>query len=60
MDRGKDDHVRFHSLYRDPDTTEIAVASTDDYLNIAPNPIDDAFGYLINQEIENDMGGLGK
>jgi predicted ATPase len=60
MDRGKDDHVRFHSLYRDPDTAEIAVASTDDYLNIAPNPIDDAFGYLINQEIENDMGGLGK
>lgn len=60
MDRGKDDHVRFHSLYRDPNTAEIAVASTDDYLNIAPNPIDDAFGYLINQEIENDMGGLGK
>jgi predicted ATPase len=60
MDRGKDDHVRFHSLYRDPDTAEIAMASTDDYLNIAPNPIDDAFGYLINQEIENDMGGLGK
>ncbi len=60
MDRGKDDHVRFHSLYRDPNTAEIAVASTDDYLNIAPNPIDDAFGYLINQEIENDMSGLGK
>lgn len=60
MDRGKDDHVRFHSLYRDPNTAEIAVASTDDYLNIAPNPIDDAFGYLINQEIENDLGGLGK
>ncbi|MBV6446595.1 ATP-binding protein [Nitrosomonas sp.] len=60
MDKGKEDHVRFHSLYRDPETSEIKVASTDDYLNITPNPIDEAFGYLINQEIENDMGGLGK
>jgi hypothetical protein len=60
MDKGKDDHVRFHSLYRDADTAEIKVASTEDYLKITPNPIDEAFGFLINQEIENDMGGLGK
>lgn len=60
MDKGKDDHVRFHSLYRDPETSEIKVASTADYLKITPNPIDEAFGFLINQEIENDMGGLGK
>ena len=60
MDKGKDDHVRFHSLYRDADTSEIKVASTEDYLKITPNPIDEAFGFLINQEIENDMGGLGK
>lgn len=60
MDKGKDDHVQFHSLYRDPDTSEIRITSTDNYLKITPNPIDDAFGYLINQEIENDMGGLGK
>lgn len=60
MDSGKDDHVRFHSLYRAPDTSEIKIASTDDYLAITPNPIDEAFGFLINQEIENDMGGLGK
>lgn len=59
MDKGKDDHVRFHSLYR-ADTSEINVASTEDYLQITPNPIDEAFGFLINQEIENDMGGLGK
>ncbi|MFH0725175.1 MAG: AAA family ATPase [Pseudomonadota bacterium] len=59
-DKGKEDHVRFHSLYRDPVTSEIKVASTEDYLKITPNPIDEAFGFLINQEIENDMGGLGK
>ncbi|MDI6002279.1 AAA family ATPase [Cobetia marina] len=59
-DEGKEDHVRFHSLYRDSDTSEIKVSSTDDYHDISPNPIDEAFGFLINQEIENDMGGLDK
>ncbi len=60
MEKGKGDQVRFFSLYRDAPTLEIKASETDDYLAITPNPIDDAFGYLINQEIENDMGGLGK
>lgn len=60
MDKGKEDHVRFHSLYSDPGSGEIKIAFTDDYLTITPNPIDEAFGFLINQEIENDMGSLGK
>lgn len=60
MDKGKEDYVRFHSLHHDQKTSEIKVASTEDYLKITPNPIDEAFGYLINQEIEKDMGGLGK
>ena len=60
MDAGKDDLVHFHSLYHDADTYEIRAASTEDYLKITPNPIDEAFGFLINQEIENDMGDLGK
>ncbi|MER9202956.1 AAA family ATPase [Mesorhizobium sp. M0933] len=59
-DDGKEDHIRFHSLYRDLKASEIRISSTDEYLAITPNPIDDAFGYLIDQEIENDMGGLGK
>jgi hypothetical protein len=60
MDKGKGDQVKFFSLYRDVSTQEVKVAKTGDYLAIEPNPIDDAFGYLINQEIENDMGSLGK
>ncbi|HHK0662500.1 TPA: ATP/GTP-binding protein [Pseudomonas aeruginosa] len=60
MDKGKGDQVRFFSLYRDASTLEVMSTKTDDYLAINPNPIDDAFGYLINQEIENDMGELGK
>ena len=60
LDKGKEDHVRFHSLFRDSESKQIKVSSVDDYLDIAPNPIDEAFGFLINQEIENDMGDLGK
>ena len=60
MDKSKDDHACFHSLFRDPNTSEIKVASTENYLKIHPNPIDEAFGSLIDQEIENDMADLGE
>jgi len=60
MDAGKNDQVRFHSLFYDPDSSKIAVYSTDDYLNIAPNSIDEAFSELISHEIVKDMGELGK
>ena len=60
MDESKGDHVCFHSLYRDPNTSEIKATSTEDYLKIHPNSIDEAFGSLIDQEIENDMADLGK
>ncbi len=60
MDKGQGDQVKFFSLYRDASTNVVKSSETNDYLHIAPNPIDDAFGFLINQEIENDMGGLGK
>lgn len=60
IDSGKGDHVRFFSLYRDMKTHSITTSRTDDYLSITPNPIDDAFGYLLDQVITNDMGELGK
>jgi hypothetical protein len=60
MDKGKGDQVKFFSLYRDASTNVVRSSETNDYQHIAPNPIDDAFGILINQEIENDMAGLGK
>ncbi len=57
MDKG--DKVRFHCLYRDPETAEVAINTTEEYLKIHPNAIDDAFGDLVGQQIQNDMGGLG-
>jgi len=59
-EKSKGDHILFHTLYREPETMEIRLSSTEDYLDIKPNPIDDAFGDLIDQDIEKDMGGLGK
>lgn len=59
-DYNKGDHVRYHSLYRDKPNGKVEVITTDEYLNLQPNPIDEAFGLLINEEISNDMGSLGK
>lgn len=56
----KDDNILFHSLYRTKDTGEIEVASTDDYLKLSPNAIDDTFGSIVDREIEKSMEGLGK
>ncbi len=49
-------HIKYHVLSRDKDTKKVILTSTDNYEDISPNPIDDAFGFLIDQEIENDMG----
>ena len=60
QDKQNGDYIRFHSLYQDSETSDIRLSSTDDYLHIQPNPIDDAFGDLLDRQIEKDMGGLGK
>jgi AAA15 family ATPase/GTPase len=60
MDKGKEDHVRFHVLYHAPDSTEILAESTDDYLAISPNAIADTFSELTKEQVKQRMGGLGK
>lgn len=57
---GAGDHVRYHSFYRDEHDRAIRIMTTDEYIDLYPNPIDDAFGNIINEEITNDMGSLGK
>ena len=46
VDKGKDDHVRFHALYRDIQSGEVKIDSTDDYREIQRNPIAEAFNHL--------------
>jgi len=59
MKESKEDHICFHSLYRD-DLGSITVESTDEYLAIEPNPIDETFEALINSDLDRTMGDLGK
>ncbi len=54
------DKILYHSLYRNQESGDIEVASTDNYLNISPNAIDDTFGGIVDREIEKSMGKLGK
>jgi len=46
MDKGKEDRVRFHTLYRDEDSKQIKIDSTDDFLSITHNAIADTFNDL--------------
>ena len=53
-----DDKVAFHSLYRDKETDEIACRTTDRYLDIHPNAIDEKFTDLYDREIERSIRGI--
>ncbi len=56
----KGEKLKFHSLFREETTGEIAINSTHDYLKINPNAIDDAFANLIDRDVGKSMGNLGK
>ncbi len=60
MDEGKEDHVRFHALYRDTESKVLKLESTDDYLGVAPNAIADTFNALTKEQVNRKMGSLGK
>jgi hypothetical protein len=55
----KEDHVRFHALYRSEEGA-VKVESSDDYNDVQHNAVDDAYGDLTNEQISQDMGGIGK
>ena len=57
MDKGKDDHVRFHALYRDIQSGEVKVDSTDDYREIGRNPIAEAFNHLTIAHAKSRLKG---
>lgn len=59
-DKGREDQVRYHALYQPEPTAGVKIASTEEYSEITPNAIDDAYGDLTDEEISQSMGGLGK
>lgn len=51
----EDDNIKFHSLYRD-EYNAIAVKSTNNYLEIDPNPISSTFSELYDKDIKRALG----
>ena len=60
MDKGKEDYVKFHALYRDSESGEVKIDTADDYRAITPNAISDTFNDLTKEQVNRKMGGLGK
>jgi len=56
MDEGKEDHVRFHALYRNPETNNVGVDSTDSYSLISKSAISDTFAELYDEDIHRALG----
>lgn len=51
----KTDQVIYHSLFRDPDTRDIRIQSTNSYLQLNPNSILDTFGDLYDKDLARAM-----
>lgn len=60
LQTSENDKLIYHSLYRHRDSEEIELSSTKEFLDISPNAIDDTFGMIVDREIEQSMGKLGK
>ncbi len=54
------DQISYHALSRDSETQNISLSSTNNYLEISPNVIDETFSDLVNREVERSIGDLGK
>lgn len=57
IDMGKEDHVRFHALYRHAETQKMAVESADSYSLISKSAISDTFAELFDEDVARALGG---
>jgi predicted ATPase len=58
MDRGKDDHVRFHVLVQEPDGRSVTIHTTDDYSRLETTGIAKTFSELYDAEINRSLEGV--
>lgn len=59
LDEGKEDSIVYHALYRD-EAGKVQRQSVDSYRSITPNAISDTFNDLTKEQVNKNMGGLGK
>ncbi len=58
MDKNKEDHVRYHTLYHDAQSTGIKIDSMDNYHEIEKNPISEAFNSLTIAHAKSRLKGV--
>ncbi len=58
MEKGKEDHVRFHVLVKDENSAAITIHSTDDYDQLVNTGIARTFSELYDAEIERSLEGV--
>ena len=58
MDKGKEDHVRFHVLAHESNTGRVKIHSTDDYSGLQNTGISKTFSELYDAEIERSLEGV--
>lgn len=56
MDKGKEDHIRFHAIYQDPATRKMRVESADNYALISKTAISDTFAELFDEDMARALG----
>ena len=55
MDKDEDDHVRFHSLYRDTISNEVKLESTEEFSMLYKNAISDTFAELYDEDVKRAL-----
>jgi len=60
LQKEKQDSVKFFSLRRDDETKQIVYGSGNNYADIIPNKISEAYTEIYNQEVRRNLGGLVK
>jgi energy-coupling factor transporter ATP-binding protein EcfA2 len=55
-DKGKEDHVRYHALYRAESSSDIKIESVDAYHLLDQNAISNVFAELYDAEIDRSLG----
>jgi len=56
LDKGKEDHVRYHSIYSDEKSNELKIESADDYSTVSRSAISNTFAELYDEDVKRALG----
>jgi AAA15 family ATPase/GTPase len=55
-DKGKGDHVRYHSIYQNGEKNDLRIETSDDYSTVSRSAISNAFAELYDEDIKRALG----